>query len=269
MKKIFLFGLLVTLLTWQSNVFAWGRQVHRLIANIAQERLDPDAKTRIKKLLATDNYSDLASIANWADEDAPEGTRRWHYVNFSDTCQYKKSINCPDGQCIVEVLKDQIQTLNDSNVDEKVRLTALKFVVHLMGDIYQPLHGGLEKDRGGNKYRIRILRKKTNLHAFWDSDMYRLANIDDRSLIANMAMIDGISSIEPVFDPVLTAENDCREVTKKGFYPPHRIPMSYVQKHTSLLLQQIKTSGIELADVLNRAFSTSSTEKSKNLEELH
>lgn len=84
---------------------------------------------------------------------APEPVQAsWHYVNFTrGDCAYDESRDCPDGYCVVGSIKRQLQVLASNAPDDR-RLTALKYVVHFVGDVRQPLHAGFLDDKGGNKY---------------------------------------------------------------------------------------------------------------------
>ncbi len=127
---------------------AWGPQGHEVVATLAQARLTTRAQAEIDKLLALESGATLASISNWADEQRSPLTAAWHYVNFpKNTCTYDPARDCPDGSCVVGAINRQLAILGSAAPPEE-RLMALKYVVHLVGDIHQPLHAGHAEDRG-------------------------------------------------------------------------------------------------------------------------
>ena len=141
------------------NAYAWGPQGHQVIALLAEQQLTPKAKEQVQKLLALEPGETLASISTWADEHRNPTTAAWHYVNFpKNTCTYGVQRDCPDGDCVVEAINRQLAILASKAPDEK-RLNALKYVVHLVADIHQPLHAGYGEDRGGNTYQLQAFKR--------------------------------------------------------------------------------------------------------------
>ncbi len=128
-----------------SDAYAWGAQGHRLVGRVAETGLSPTARAEVDRLLAGEPVPSLAAIAPWADElrandpDLGKRSANWHYVNMAeDGCAYQAARHCPDGNCVVEALKQQSALLANHKLPDAARLQALKFVVHLVGDIHQP-----------------------------------------------------------------------------------------------------------------------------------
>lgn len=174
------------LLSVSAPAHAWGAQGHRLVAEVADARLTPAARAEVDRLLATEPDATLASIAPWADQlrakDPGLGRRSagWHYVNIAeDDCHYEAPKHCRNGNCIVEALKAQSAILGDRSLTDGERLQALKFVVHLVGDIHQPMHAGYAHDKGGNDFQLQFGNRGTNLHSLWDSGMLNTRKLDD------------------------------------------------------------------------------------------
>ena len=107
------------------SALAWGTEGHRVIANLTEQGLNPKAKQEVRRLLALEPGSTLASISTWADEHRNPTTAAWHYVNFPKTsCTYEAQRDCPDGNCVVAAIDRQLEILASSVPDEK-RLLAL------------------------------------------------------------------------------------------------------------------------------------------------
>ncbi|NCV39758.1 MAG: endonuclease, partial [Betaproteobacteria bacterium] len=157
------------------EVKAWGFELHELIARQAQAMLSQQAKTMLESLLAQEEGASLPSISTWADKHREFPTATWHYVNFpKGQCQYEQARDCPEGHCVIEAFAQQLKLLQTSK-DPTEQLRALKFVVHLISDVHQPLHAAWGEDRGGNRFQLQAFGRGSNLHAFWDSTLARQA----------------------------------------------------------------------------------------------
>ena len=164
---------LIALSLWTTPAQAWGSQGHQVIAGLALSQLTPKARAEVDKLLALEPGKTLVSLSTWADEHRSPATARWHYVNFPrDSCSYLPQRDCPDGQCVVAAIDRQTEVLKSDAPPEK-RLNALKYLVHLVGDVHQPLHAGYLDDKGGNTYQLQAFMRGSNLHAFWDSGLIK------------------------------------------------------------------------------------------------
>ncbi|HEY8682829.1 MAG TPA: S1/P1 nuclease, partial [Rhodanobacter sp.] len=168
-------------------VQAWGPLGHSVVAELAQRHLSPGAEAEVERLLAPEHTRSLADIANWPDQlqDDPalaelwKQTRSLHYINFHDSdCDYVPPRDCRDGRCVVGGLEHYVAVLGDRSQPDAMRREALKFVVHFVGDIHQPLHAGYRDDKGGNTYQVQFDGKGSNLHKVWDSGMLYSRHLD-------------------------------------------------------------------------------------------
>jgi S1/P1 Nuclease len=163
---------------------AWGPEGHAMIAEIAEARLSDAAKSQIAMLLAIDesHAQHLDQIASWADAVRPSRpeTGPWHFVDIPlDIAKYDATRDCVGGNCIVQAIQRFASVLRDRSAEKAARLEALKFIVHFVGDVHQPLHcetdlskfPAPEGDKGGNRVQVRFFDKGTNLHSVWDGGM--------------------------------------------------------------------------------------------------
>ena len=122
-----------------------------MIAAEAQQLLTPAARAEVDRLLALEPGATLASISTWADETRSPGTASWHYVNFPRDagCAYEAPRDCPGDACVVGAIARQEAVLTSTAADAE-KLVALKYLVHFVGDVHQPLHAGYADDKGGN-----------------------------------------------------------------------------------------------------------------------
>jgi hypothetical protein len=179
---------LTLIMEWApSPSWAWGREGHAIIAAIAENELTPLAWAQVDLILADDldasgepsHRKTLTEIASWADEirATPQGhsTAPWHYED-DPVCGTPIAQNvCPHGQCIGTALPAQLAILADRHAAPRARDEALKWVVHLVGDLHQPLHAADHDDHGGNQVRVTWFGQTSagpyplNLHSVWDT----------------------------------------------------------------------------------------------------
>jgi len=149
--------------------FGWGHTGHRVIGLIAEQHLSKKAKKQIATILGNET---LAEVANYMDFIKSDGNYRhmsaWHYATIPDGKSYSEAGTPDAGDIIVTIerLIDELKTKQFTDVDEAF---ALKCLVHLIGDIHQPLHVGNGEDRGGNDVKLDYFWEDSNLHRVWDS----------------------------------------------------------------------------------------------------
>jgi S1/P1 Nuclease len=169
--------------------FAWGPQGHRTVGAIADRLLTPAARAQVAELLAADldrfgspsGRTTLESVAVWADElrgtsaDEP----RWHYDDVPICGSAPRERYCPAGQCNSAQLERLTALVADRRAGPRERNEALKWIVHLVGDIHQPLHAADNGDLGGNRVPVALAgahsRGRLTLHGAWDTELVTLA----------------------------------------------------------------------------------------------
>ena len=168
---------------------AWGPQGHRTVGAIADRLLTPAARTAVGELLAADldrfghpsGRTTLESVSVWADEirGTPLDEPRWHYDDLPVCGSASRESYCPGGQCNSAQLERLMRVLADRHAAPRERNEALKWIVHLVGDLHQPLHAADNGDLGGNRVAVALegvrTRGRENLHRVWDGELVRLA----------------------------------------------------------------------------------------------
>ena len=256
------FGLALAL--FAAPVFAWGAQGHRLVGALAEAELTPAARADVAKLLAGEPEPSLAGIANWADElrsndrELARKSARWHFVNIGESdCQYEAARDCRGDDCVVEAIRKQAAILADPAQSIAARRDALKFVVHFVGDIHQPLHAGHAHDRGGNDVQVNEDGTGRNLHSLWDSRLFHRQRLSDEAYLARlqglpMAVAMARSPLPPPAHE--WAETSCRYVLQDGFYPASaKLDDAYFARWTPVAEAQLRRAGSQLAALLNAA----------------
>lgn len=173
MKLVFL-GLLCFC---TAEAFGWGATGHRATGQIAEQYLTAKARKKIDAIL---NQESIAMVSNWMDEIRSDSTYNyatdWHWTTIPDGKRYEDVESNPDGK-VVAMIEKLVADLKSKKLTGKQEQEALKMLIHLVGDIHQPLHVGKPGDRGGNDVKLKWFGGNSNLHRVWDSEM-----IDDSKL---------------------------------------------------------------------------------------
>jgi hypothetical protein len=264
------------LLLAAADALAWSEKGHRLVAELAQRRLSPAAQAEVDRLLAGEAEPGLAGVASWADDmraesrtgvnELGERSERWHYLNFPRgvDCAYDPARDCPDGNCVVAAIPAQAAILADRSRTDAERAQALKFLVHFVGDVHEPMHAGYGDDRGGNNYPIQLRARTardgsegTNLHKVWDIHVLRSAGLS----VADYAdLLQARSAVDVGTVPVLAsaardwAIESCRIIADTPLYPSgHVLKDDYLDRHRPLAERRVLQAAFRLAALLETA----------------
>ena len=255
---------------------AWGKTGHRVVAAIADTQLSGLARAHVREILG--GAESLDEAANWPDEmrsaagDFWQKTATpWHYVTLNGIV-YDHS---PKEGDALEALNHFRAVLTDPKASLSDRQLALRFVVHLVGDLHQPLHVGKCCDKGGNDVKVTWFGKPTNLHAVWDSQL-----VDDEQLsftelasklerhITNTDVIDWwdvnprdwiteSAKIRDTLYPALPPKPAKRKLfAKRRPAPVPALSYAYVYKFTPVMERRLQQGGVRLAAYLNDVFAS-------------
>ena len=263
-RAIYLTIAIVGLLGPSSPAFAWGPKGHRIVALIAEAQLTPAAKQGIADLLDVETdprVKSLADAATWPDlikGDRPD-TEPWHFVDILiANGTYDAARDCADANCIIPKIEQFRATLANHSAPMADRLEALKFVVHFVGDLHQPLHCADNHDRGGNGVAVKWFGKRMNLHSVWDSAIIDRAGLDEESFSAQL-----VGDVDPEQIPAVEAgdlvdwANAAHRLAKTHAYalPQNRfLGQNYYSKHADIVDEQLTKAGLRLARILNESF---------------
>ena len=150
---------------------AWGDEGHRITGYIANEFLTEATRSQLRRLIGTD---DLSTVATWMDDARDQlerelpGSSRWHFENWSVCGSERK---CPRGNCITHQLERLEHVVRDDRGGRDERAMAIRMLVHLYGDLHQPLHLADNDDRGGNDVLVKLPHEhnERKLHEAWDT----------------------------------------------------------------------------------------------------
>ncbi len=164
----------IAVMTLPAPAWAWGQLGHRVIGELADERISGRTRAEIEMILGEE---DLAQASTWADEERSNPSDFWqkeagpyHYVTVPDGKTYD-DVGAPVEGNALTALERFAETVRDREAPRAERALALKFIVHIVGDLHQPLHVGNGTDRGGNDVKVRWFGDDTNLHSVWDTQL--------------------------------------------------------------------------------------------------
>ena len=254
----------VLIVSFATQAFAWSRDGHAIVGALAERQLRPTAKAEVARLLAGEPDPTLAGVASWADElreaEGPGKTARLHYVNFKGgDCSYLPVRDCPDGNCVIEAINRNFLVLADSTRADAERRDALKFLVHFIGDVHQPLHATLRDDKGGGDFQVNYNGTGSNLHKVWDRliiERRKTTPAATITLLANQSPLPADATRRADRPAVEWALESCRIVKDGGIYPTgHVIDDAYLDRQAQTVDLRLRLAGNRLADMINLALA--------------
>lgn len=236
----------------------WGKTGHRATGEIAQKHLSEAAKKAVNELL---DGKSLALVSTYADEIKSDVKYKkygpWHYVNFPFDSSYNLHPKSEKGDIIVAI-ETSINKLKDTTLLKEDKAFYLNFLVHLLGDLHQPLHIGLAKDKGGNDFQVRWFNNGTNLHTVWDTKMIESYNMSYTELAKNVPVLSKDAYQELSKGTVIEWMMESRAICK-NIYATTRVGDKLGYKHMydymDTVRLQLQKGGIRLASILNEVFS--------------
>ncbi len=250
---------LLVLLT-VTSAGAWGAIGHRVTGALAQPLLSPKAAEAVADILGTET---LAEASTWPDEmrsdPAPFWQRTaspWHYVTVPDG-KTPAEVGAPEEGDAFSALQSFARTLRDPAASLTDKQLALRFTVHLVGDLHQPLHVGNGTDRGGNDVKVTFMGEHTNLHSVWDSKLIEHRQLSYSELAAFLArrITPELREAWATADPnVWMAES---AAIRDTIYPAEgqtSLSWDYAYRSAPIVDQRLEQAGVRLAAYLNELF---------------
>jgi len=235
---------------------------HRAIGQLAEHHLTGKARRAVQDLLGTET---ITLVSTWADEvlypSTPEFkvTAPWHYVNSPsglDHAQYVQQLTSQSIPNAYNALLTNLAILKDKSKPKAERAVALKFVVHLVGDVHQPLHAGHLEDRGGNSIKVTYRGKETNLHSLWDSGLldyqgltyFEMGQAYDHVPAPLRRQWQRDAPAQWLYESYVLSEQIYAQAAQDTTYG-----WAYFPEHGAQVKQRIEQAGMRLAGVLNEA----------------
>ena len=251
--------------------FPWGVEGHQVIADIARGHLTETTRQHVRELLGTD---DLASIAIWADDvrsQRPE-TFGWHFVDIPmNSSGFLESRDCyrpnekhPESledhhNCVVDRISMFQSVLADGNLPASKRVEALKFLVHFVGDLHQPLHA-MDEARGGNDIHVvefgssQCGTRLCNLHLVWDVGLIEHSGRNEAAYVAYAETQISQQKLQN------RAHGSPAEWANESFKLAHQVWLNqggqadeaYYKKNIEIVDERLALGGLRLAALLNQ-----------------
>jgi hypothetical protein len=266
---------------------AWGYQGHKIVAAIARGYLRPAVQAKVDALLAADTDTlephDMLSAATWADtwRRTHRETEQWHFVDlelgkpdlaaacFGRPPSAVPASAGPEKACVVDRLNAFLAELKSPATPPSERIVALKYVMHFVGDIHQPLHTADNQDRGGNCVRLALGGSRTtNLHSYWDTGLVTPLGTEPAAVAETLR-----AAITPAQRSAWSSGDakswalESYSLAKSSVYwagapagctqdaAPVSLPDGYEAKARDVVAVQLERAGVRLAWVLNGALA--------------
>ena len=235
----------------------WGATGHRVVGEVASQHISKKTSRAIHKLL---DGASLAYVSNYADDiksdDRYKSYSPWHYANLNLEESYQASEKNPEGD-IVQAIEKCILVLKNKNASKENRQFHLKLLVHLIGDLHQPLHLGKREDKGGNAVSIKWFGGRSNLHRLWDSNMIDSSQLSYSELTRNLPVLSKAQKEQITSSSLKDWIKEVHELTNQIYEQlPEDTNLGYEYRYLNFdtVRMQLLKSGLRLAAVLDEVF---------------
>jgi S1/P1 Nuclease len=253
MKTLALSAFLMT-----SSAFAWGPTGHRIVAEVAEKFVETSNLVKIQTLLKGEN---MARVANWPDEIRSEPatyahTFPWHHTEWPDLAH--EHVEDGQGGKLLTAIKENLSILANKEEPADKRAVALKFVIHLVGDLHQPLHVGNGLDQGSNNCKVTFHGKPTSLHAVWDEEMINFTQLSYTEFSKFITQGRTVKQVTEWRKGTLVDWARESRQAQEVAYPAScseqpKLGYEYSFKHLPTVEQRLYQAGLRLGLLLNQA----------------
>ena len=260
MKLSFIPILLALFLVPHQKAHAYGQTGHRTIGDIAQRHLNDKALAAVQDILGDE---ELWQASTWPDEMRSNPDHYWqkvagtfHYINIPEGMTYGEAPKNPKGDAYT-ALNDFTATLKNPSTNKADKALALRFIVHLVGDMHQPMHFGHAEDWGGNKIKVTFFGKDSNLHSVWDKSLIMSQNLSFTEWVrmldkADKQTVAKIQSVGPEgwIEEGLEMRGAAYAIGDGKFH------YQYIYDNIPTIRRQLLKGGLRLAKYLNDVLGT-------------
>lgn len=258
-RKLLLAGALFYL---PLHSMAWGMLGHRIVAQIADSYLTNKARKQIAMILGNES---IAMTSNWPDfiksDPSYNYLSNWHYINLkaglsvSDIQNYLQQDTATDAYTKINFLVSQ---LKNKELEQSKKLMYLRLLIHIVGDIHQPMHVGRFEDLGGNKIKVLWFNEPANLHSVWDEkliDYQQLSYTEYVTAINHTTKSQRLDwQKQPVSQWIIDSYQIAQQLYGEIREPDQKLSYRYNFDHVQTLNDQLLKGGVHLAGLLNEIF---------------
>ena len=240
----------------------WGINGHRIVGEIASHYLTGKAKKAVREILGSES---IAMASNWADFIKSDSTLNylspWHYMNVKGGLSSNQFNDFLKQDTITDAytkLNFLIAELKNKSLPLDKKQFYLKLLIHITGDIHQPLHVGRAEDLGGNKIKVQWFNEPTNLHSVWDEKLIEMQKLSYTEYTTAINHISKKQRREWQQQPLSDWMHESYEAAEKIYagitQPDQKLGYRYNYDYVELLNLQLLKGGIHLAGLLNAIF---------------
>ena len=249
MKKIVL---LLVLACISLSAFSWGVTGHRVTGYIADKHLSKKTRLAMQRILGQQS---LAMVANWMDDIKSDSlynhASTWHWVTIQNGETYDQSVKNPKGD-LIQTIERLIAELKSKKFSGKEEAERVKMLIHLIGDIHQPLHVGFGDDQGGNRVKVTWFDDETNLHSVWDTYLIDHTKLSYTELAESLPKQDAVQVKALQNSTVRDWASESMSYRKQVYDIGNgKLGYKYHYKYYNIVQDRLTQAGVRLAGVLN------------------
>lgn len=248
----------VAMIAISAALISWGYKGHRTIATIAQKHLTSNTAYAVSAYLKGESMSE---VSTWADDHRNPTTGKWHFLNLPlglNQQQFVEFVNQQSNDNVYgAILKEEAIIKDKASTPDQIN-SALKYLIHLVGDAHQPMHISRAEDKGGNTIQVRFDNAGTNLHSLWDSKLIDHEGLSEEQIAkqydwANDAQIKKWQADSPM--EWLWESYQISSKLYADVKPGQNIDEAYYKEYIPTVHLRIDQAGIRLAGELNKLFN--------------
>ena len=241
---------------------AWGLLGHRIVGEIADTYLTRHTKKEIFKILGTES---IAMASNWADfiksDPALAYLSPWHYCDFkggANAEEFKAMLDADTTTDAYTKINFMVAEFKNKNLEPEKKAMYLKLLIHIVGDVHQPLHVGRPEDQGGNKIKVMWFNVSYNLHSIWDNQLIGFQQLSYTEYAKAINHTTKAERKELMKQPLPVWLWQSYQLAEKIYgdikQPDQKLDYKYNYDYLGPLNQQLLRGGVHLAALLNELF---------------
>jgi S1/P1 Nuclease len=264
MYKHLLKWMLIVALTFYFPIqsWAWGMLGHRIVGQIAESYLTPKARREIQKILGTES---VAMASNWADFIKSDTNYKylnsWHYADFEKDLNeqaFRSTLKNDTATDAYTRLQFLIKALRNRSLSMDKKRMYLRLLIHIVGDLHQPLHVSATGDEGGNNVKVVWFGQPSNLHRVWDEQLIMAQELSYTEYAAAINHASPKQRVKWQKQPITQWFFEAYELSNQLHREIHesnqKLSYLYIYDHLQTLNDQLVKGGVRLAGLLNQIF---------------
>jgi hypothetical protein len=260
LNKLILIGLLLYL---PSQSMAWGMLGHRVVGQIAETNLNPKTKIALKGIMGNET---LAMSSNWADfvksDKSYDYLYNWHFVNFAgglNSVDINRLLKADTAVNAYTKINFLVNELKKKNLPKAQKIIYIRLLVHIVGDIHQPMHTGRAEDKGGNDVKLTWFGKSSNLHSIWDTELVESQQLSYTEYTQAINFCSAKQKADWQNAPInawITETYGMAQTIYGGVALGDKLSYRYIYDNLNTVNNQLLKGGVRLAGVLNQIFGS-------------